>query len=179
VIVNDLGVLTPGVNGLGQLQINGDLTFAATTNPAVFGWDLADAGSASSEAGGSSATAGHDQLIVAGGSVTMTNVTIVLSELGDFAASFDATQSYSWKLIEIQGPGSFTALGPFSIVFNGSSEIKNAIDNQWGTVALSIGNVGGNHQFLALSYSAVPEPSGLFLVAGSVLFGICTRWRSR
>jgi hypothetical protein len=68
-------------------------------------------------------------------------------------------------------------LGPFSILFDGSSLIKNAIDNQWGTLSLAVGNQGGSDRFLALSYSAVPEPSALSLV----LFGVigCGLRRSR
>jgi T5SS/PEP-CTERM-associated repeat protein len=177
VIVNDQGILTPGLNGVGRLTIDGDLTVAATSQAAVFGWDLANAGAASIDAGGSSASAVHDQLIIEGGSVTLNNMAIVLSELDGFAASFDATQSYSWKLMEIQGTGSLMTLGPFSILFDGSSLIKNAIDNQWGTLSLAVGNQVGSDRFLALSYSAVPEPSALSLV----LFGVigCGLRRSR
>lgn len=176
-IVNDFGVLTPGINGIGQLQIDGDLTFAATANAAVYGWDLADAGLATDVLGASSSTAVHDQLIINGGSVMMNNVSIVLSELDSFAASFDASQSYSWKLMEISGAGNFTTVGPFSIVFNGSSEIQSAINANFGTLSLAVGNNGGSDPFLALTYSAVPEPNALILVAVGLLCGVVRRRR--
>jgi T5SS/PEP-CTERM-associated repeat protein len=178
VVVSEQGILTPGLNDVGTLQIDGDLTFLATTSSAIFAWDLASAGLASNIVGGSSTTALHDRLIINGGAVTMNNLAIVLSEIGDFAASFDASQSYSWKLMEIDGSGDFTAIGPFSILFNGSSEIQSAINANQGTVSLLIGNSGGSNQFLALSYSAVPEPSSLLLVMSAALCTLCRRSRT-
>ncbi len=181
--VGSLGILAAGVTtgDVGSLNIDGDV-FLASASPLLrsnYLWDISTAGTATSLLGGSSATAMHDQLLVDSGSVTFQNANLQINELSGFDSSFDPNASYSWRIFEINGPGSINLLGSNLISFAGASSLQDAVSNNFGTLSFDIGNSGGMNQFLALNYAsvtAVPEPSGL-LAVGSVLGIYCARRR--
>lgn len=100
-----------------------------------------------------------------------------LIELLDFNLNgFDRTQSYDWLIAESQGL--ISGFDPNSFLIDASG-LQNWTGGQ-GSFALSLTELGGSAQGITLSYTAVPEPSSLMLMAlafGSV--GLVSRRRSR
>ncbi len=174
------GALLPGLNSVGTLDINGNL-FMQSIDPltrSIYGWDLSDAGLASDLIGGSSISAVHDRIFLSqGGDILLDNAQVVLNELMGFGVSFDPTQSYSWRMMDINGNGNILLLNSTTLSFNGSSAIQDAINNNLGSLSFGIGNAGGSNQFLALSYSAVPEPSSVGMCVLIATAGLMRRRR--
>lgn len=174
------GALLPGLNSVGTLDINGNL-FMQSIDPlsrSIYGWDLSDAGLASDLLGVSSISAVHDRIFLSqGGDILLDNAQLILNELTGFGDSFDPTRSYSWRVMEINGNGDISLLNSITLSFSGSMAIQNAINSNLGSVSFGIGNAGGSNQFLALSYSAVPEPSSIGMCVLMAAAGLMRRRR--
>ncbi len=174
------GALLPGLNSAGTLAINGNL-FMQSSDPlsrSIYGWDLSEAGLASDLLGGSSLSAVHDRIVLRGGNILLDNAQLVLNELAGFGDSFDPMRSYSWRVMEINGNGNISLLNSTTLSFSGSMAIQNAINSNLGSLSFGIGNAGGSNQFLALSYSAVPEPSSVGMCVLMASAGLMRRRRS-
>lgn len=172
------GALLPGLNSVGTLEIDGNL-FMQSIDPlsrSIYGWEIADAGMTSTVLGGSSGL--HDLIQLTVGNILLDNAQITLAEVSGFADTFDPTQSYSWSLMQIDGAGTVSLLNTTNLEFNGTSVIQSAVNGSLGNLSLGIGNAGGSNQFLALSYTAVPEPSSLVLCV-AVASGVLLRRRRR
>jgi hypothetical protein len=80
--------------------------------------------------------------------------------------------------MEVSGIGDISLLNSTTLSFNGLSTIQDAVSNNLGSVSLGLGNAGGSNKFLALSYSAVPEPSSGVLCIFALSAGLLRRRRN-
>lgn len=168
VVIGSGAILSPGgLNSIGTLRFNTDLTFASG---GVLEFDVRPS---------TSSSPGWDSVYISGGTLRLTSTaaspfSINLYTLANDGSpglfnGFDPTQSYSWQFATA---ASVVGFSPDQFTFNTTGFLNNTGN---GTFFVS-----QNGNALAINFTPVPEPSTYLLLAlGLAIAGIVERRRRK